>query len=74
MEHTWHYRNERYFYLFSIILHKNTILWQCCLRTIDLFSLDTLMYSGHWVFISYGRGLISHSKGPKGVYFTGKER
>jgi len=23
------------------------ILWQCCLRTIDLFSLDTLMHSVH---------------------------
>lgn len=41
------------------------ILWRCCLRTIDLFSLDTLMHSGHWVFSSHGRGIISLSKGPK---------
>lgn len=42
------------------------ILWQCCLRTIDLFSLDTLMHSGHRAFSSHGRGIISPSKGPEG--------
>ena len=42
---------------------RRQFLWQFCLRTIDLFSLDTLRHAGHWVFSSHGSSIISLGKG-----------
>lgn len=42
---------------------RRQFLWQFCLRTIDLFRLDTLMHAGHWVVSSQGSSIISLGKG-----------
>lgn len=48
---------------------RRQFLWQFCLRTIDLFSLDTLTHAGHWVVSSRGNSIISLSKGLECVIY-----